>query len=118
MTKFTDLKPADLAKLPALTYDHSCIGTERIYLHLYNKKNMHWYIAEYGSISKKFFGFYENKADGLSSGLCSYDDILYWSKKGGDWEPLVDENWTPKAAKEIPIFVEYIKLMLLQPDLT
>ena len=33
--KFSDLKASDLAKLPALTYDHVCIGEERIYLHLF-----------------------------------------------------------------------------------
>jgi hypothetical protein len=43
--KFSDLKANDLAKLPALTDDHVCIGEERIYLHLFNKKNMHWYLA-------------------------------------------------------------------------
>jgi hypothetical protein len=116
--KFCDLSPRDLAALPALTFDHSCIGQEIIQLHLYNKKNMHWYLSEYGSISKKFFGFFENKADGLTSGQCSYEDILLWAKKGSDWEPLVDESWKPVAAREIPILVEYIKLMILQPDLT
>lgn len=27
-------------------------------MHLYNKKGMNWYLAEYGPISKKFFGFF------------------------------------------------------------
>jgi hypothetical protein len=116
--KFSDLLPKDLSKLPALTFDHSCIGAEIVYMHLYNKKNMHWYLAEYGPISKKFFGFFENKADGLASGQCSYEDILRWAKKGEQWEPLVDEDWKPKAAGDIPILVEYIKMMILQPDLT
>lgn len=116
--KFSDLKANDLAKLPALTYDHSCIGEEIIYLHLYNKKNMQWYLAEYGSISKNFFGFFENKADGLSSGQCSTEEIVYWAKKGEAWEPMVDEDWKPMAAKEIPILTEYVKMMICLPDLT
>jgi len=116
--KFGDLSPGDLAKLPALTYDHSCIGQEIIYLHLFNKKNMHWYLAEYGCIGKKFFGFFENKTDGLTSGQCSIEEILYWAKKGGAWEPMLDEDWKPMIAKEIPILVEYVKLMIYQPDLT
>jgi hypothetical protein len=29
--KFCDLKASDLARLPGLTFDHSCIGTEIIY---------------------------------------------------------------------------------------
>jgi hypothetical protein len=31
---------------------------------------------------------------------------------------MVDEDWKPVAAREIPILVEYIKLMIIQPDLT
>lgn len=116
--KFSDLKASDLARLPALTYDHSSIGTEIIYLHLFNKKNMHWYLAEYGSISRKFFGFYENKSDGICSGQCSAEEIAYWAKKGDAWEPIVDEDWKPVAARDIPILTEYVKLMINQPDLT
>ncbi|MDD1760914.1 MAG: hypothetical protein LUQ59_01650 [Methanothrix sp.] len=115
--KFSDLKPSDLAKLPGLTYDHACIGEEIIYMHLFNKKNMHWYLAEYGPIGRKFFGFFENKVDGLTSGQCNIDEILYWAKKGGAWEPMVDEDWKPMTAKDIPILTEYVKLMICQPDL-
>ena len=81
-----------------------CIGEERIYLHLFNKK--------------KFFRFFENKADGLASGQCSTEDILHWAKKGEAWEPMVDEDWKPMAAKEIPILTEYVKMMICQPDIT
>ncbi|MBN1235887.1 MAG: hypothetical protein JW999_07555 [Methanotrichaceae archaeon] len=116
--KFRDLKPSELTRLPALTYDHSCIGEEIIYMHLFNKKSMHWYLAEYGPIGKKFFGFFENKTDGLTSGQCSIEEILYWAKKGEVWEPMVDDDWKPMAAKDIPILVEYVKLMIIQPDLT
>jgi hypothetical protein len=116
--KFIDLKPGDLAKLPCLDFDHSCIGEERIYLHLYNEKNMHWYLAEYGPINKRFFGFFVNKTDGIASGYCSLDDILSFEKKGGHWRPMVDEEWQPLAAKEIPIMKEYIKLVVTQPDIT
>ncbi len=116
--KFSDLKASDLAKLPALTYDHSLIGEEIIYLHLFNKKKMHWYLAEYGSIGKKFFGFFENKSDGLSSGQCSTEEILYWARKGEAWEPMVDEDWKPMIAREIPILTEYVKMMICQPDIT
>lgn len=115
---FKDLSPKDLCKLPALTFDHSFIGSEIVHMHLYNKQNMHWYLAEYGPINKMFFGFFENKEDGLTSGQCSYESIIRWAKKGGEWEPLVDEDWKPKAAGDIPVLVEYIKLMILQPDLT
>lgn len=115
--KFCDLKASDLARLPGLTFDHSCIGTEIIYMHLFNKKGMHWYLAEYGPIGKKFFGFFENKSDGLTSGQCSIEEILFWAKRGDPWEPMVDEDWKPVAAKEIPILVEYVKLMIYQPDL-
>ena len=115
--KFSDLSSKDLSALPALTFDHSCIGQEVIFMHLYNNKGMNWYLAEYGPIGKRFFGFFENKADGLTSGQCGYEEISIWSKKGSEWEPLVDENWRPVAAMDIPILVEYIKMMILQPDL-
>ena len=31
---------------------------------------------------------------------------------------MVDEDWKPMAAKEVPILAEYVKLMIFQPDLT
>ncbi|MCK9566854.1 MAG: hypothetical protein M0Q43_12505 [Methanothrix sp.] len=115
--KFCDLKASDLAKLPGLSYDHFFIGDEIICMHLINKKNMHWYLAEYGPIGKNFFGFFENKTDGLASGQCSIEEILYWAKKGDAWEPMVDEDWKPMKARDIPILTEYVKLMICQPDL-
>jgi hypothetical protein len=54
----------------------------------------------------------------LTSGQCSIEEILYWARKGEAWEPMVDEDWKPMAAKDIPILIEYVKLMILQPDLT
>ena len=116
--RFRELTPGDLAKLPGLTFDHVCIGEERIYLHLFNQKKMHWYLAEYGPIGKKFFGFYENKSDGLASGFCTLDEILGCGKKGDAWEPMIDEEWKPMAAKEVPILTEYIRMMIIQPDIT
>ena len=116
--KFCDLTPDDLARLPNLSFDHESIGEERIYMHLYNEKKMHWYLAEYGPIGKKFFGFFVNKIDGIASGFCSIDDILSYEKKGGAWVPMVDGDWKPSAAKEIPVMVEYIKLVVYQPDIT
>ena len=118
MMRFEDLTSKDLAKLPGLTFDHYYIGEEMIYMHLFNQKKMHWYLSEYGPINKKFFGFYENKSDGLASGYCTLEDVLNYSKKGGAWEPIVDEDWKPTIAKEIPILTEYIKMMIIQPDIT
>ena len=115
--KFSDLKPSDLTKLPGLAADHFCIGEERIYMHLLNKKKMHWYLAEYGPIGKKFFGFYEDRSNGISSGFCSLEDLLKFCKKGDPWEPIVDENWKPVAAKEIPSLQGYIKMMICPPDI-
>ena len=116
--KFSDLTSKDLARLPSLCFDHCRIGEEIIYLHLYNDKKMDWYLAEYGPINKRFFGFYLNKADGIASGFCHLDEILFYDKKGGKWTPMVDVDWKPMLAREIPILVEYIKLMITQPDLT
>ena len=57
--KFCDLKfGRSWPGSPDLSFDHYCIGEERIYLHLYNEKKMHWYLAEYGPIGKRFFGFF------------------------------------------------------------
>lgn len=115
--KFSELTPGDLAKLPKLSQDHFCIAEERIHLHLYNEKRMNWYLGEYGSIGKRFFGFFEDPSNGMSSGFCSLDDLMKWSRKGGPWEPMVDENWTPVAAKEIPNLQGYIQMMVSPPDI-
>lgn len=115
--KFRDLTPGDLSKLPGLTNDHICIPEERIHLHIYNEKNMHWYMAEYGPIGKRFFGFFEDKSNGIYSGFCSMEDVLKWSRKGGPWEPVVDESWKPMAVKEIPALQGYIKMMVTSPDM-
>lgn len=115
--KFNELTPDDLAKLPCLSQNHYCIAEERIHMHLSNEKKMHWYLAEYGPIGKRFFGFFEDKANGMSSGFCSLEDLMKWSKKGGPWEPIVDESWKPVAAKEIPNLQGYIKMMVSSPDM-
>jgi hypothetical protein len=114
--KFKELNPKDFARLPVISDNYFCIGEERIYIHLYNQKNMHWYLAEYGSIGKKFFGFYENKSDGLTSGFCTVDEILSCGEKGEAWEPLVDESWKPVAAKEIEKLQNHINMMKSPPD--
>jgi hypothetical protein len=114
--KFMDLINSDLSRLPSLMDNHFCIGEERIYLHLWNRKKMHWYISEYDRINQRFFGFYENKSDGISSGLCNVKDILAYSKKGEAWEPLVDDEWKPVAAKEIVSLQGYINMMRCPPD--
>ncbi len=114
--RFIDLTETDFVKIPKLSNDHFCIGVERIYIHLYNQKKMHWYLAEYGPIGKKFFGFYEDKSNGICSGFCTLEDLKKWSEKGSSWEPLVDENWTVVAANEIPSLRGYIQMMIASPD--
>jgi hypothetical protein len=114
--KLRDLTASDLSKIPVLSADHFCIGEERIHLHLSNRKKMHWYMAEYGPIGKKFFGFFEESMNGISSGLCPLDDLVRLSKKGDAWEPVVDEDWKIVAAKEIPSLQGYIKMMICPPD--
>jgi hypothetical protein len=114
--KFTDLASSDLTKLPNLTQYHFCVGVEWIYLHLFNEKNMHWYLAEYGPIGKRFFGFFEDRSNGISSGFLSVEDLMKWSKKGGPWEPMVDESWKPTEAKEIVSLQGYIKMIACPPD--
>ena len=114
--RFKDLSPSDLARLPKLTEDHVAIGEEKILMHLYNRRNMHWYLAEYGPISKRFFGFFEDKSSGLFSGYCVIDVILQYSEKGKDGEPLVDEAWSPVIAKEIEKLKAYITMMSCPPD--
>jgi hypothetical protein len=114
--RFKDLSPADLEKLPKVLSNHFSIGEERIYLHLYNRKKMNWFISEYDPVKKLFFGFYENRADGIASGFCRLEDIVSYSERGGDWEPLVDEGWKPVAAKEIPLLQGYINTVRSPQD--
>jgi hypothetical protein len=114
--KFCDLTASDLSRLPSLSGDHFCIGVERILLHLSNKKKMHWYLAEYGPISKKFFGFFIESTNGISSGFCTHEELLALSRKGEAWELVVDESWKTMAAKEIPSLQGYINMMICPPD--
>jgi len=114
--RFKDLDSSDLSRLPCLMDNHFSIGEERIYLHLWNRKKMHWYISEYDCTNRRFFGFYENKNDGISSGLCSVEDILAYARKGEAWEPMVDEEWRPVAAKEITSLQGYVNMMRCPPD--
>lgn len=111
-----DLSPKDFEKLPIINDDHWSIGEERIYLHLTNSKKMHWYLAEYGPINRRFFGFFENKSDGIASGFCTLDELLSLGKRGEAWEVLVDESWKPTVAKEIVQLKGYINMMRCPPD--
>lgn len=77
---------------------------------------MHWYLAEYGPIGKRFFGFFEDRSNGISSGFCSVEDLMKLCKKGGQWEPQVDENWKPTEAKEVATLQGYIKMVICPPD--
>jgi hypothetical protein len=43
-------------------------------------------------------------------------DILAYTKKGEAWEPMVDEEWKPVAAKEIVSLQGYINMMRCPPD--
>lgn len=114
--RLRDLSQKDFEKLPNVAGDHFCIGEEWIYLHLWNGKKMNWYLAEYGPINKRFFGFFENRSDGISSGFCTLEDLLGYAKRGGSWEVMVDESWKPTVAKEIPQIKGYIDMMRSTPD--
>lgn len=114
--KFKDLSQSDLCRLPKLSDDHVQIGEERIYLHLFNGKKMHWYLAEYGPISGRFFGFFEDWESGLFSGYCTREDILKYSGRGDQWEPLIDERWQIVPAKEIEKLKAHIIMMRSPPD--
>jgi hypothetical protein len=83
---------SELNKLPKISQDHSNLGDEIIYLFLWNLKKMNWYLTEYDPISKKFFGYLEDPGDTLSSGSYSLGEILSHSKRGDDWEPMVERE--------------------------
>ncbi len=53
--RLKDLSPSELGLLPNASSDHSSMGEEMIHFHLFNRKKMNWYLAEYSSISRKFF---------------------------------------------------------------
>lgn len=114
--RLKELSLKDFEKLPTIAGDHFCIGEERIYLHLLNGKKMHWYLAEYGPINRRFFGFFENKSDGIASGFCTLEELLSLGKRGEAWEVLVDDGWKPTMAKEIDPLKGYINMMRCPPD--
>lgn len=113
---FSSLSKGDLARLPRIARFHFNIGEEIIHLHLYNNKQENWFLAEYDPEPGIFFGFFINRADGISSGLRSLDEIASYNKRGAAWEPLVDESWKPVAAKEISSLQGYITMMRCPPD--
>jgi hypothetical protein len=108
--RLKDLSPSELGLLPNASGDHSSMGEEMIHLHLFNRKKMNWYLVEYSSISRKFFGYFENPNDTITSGFYTLESILSYGKKGEDWEPIVDEGWKPILAKDIPRLQGYIEL--------
>jgi hypothetical protein len=114
--KLSELNPDEMTRLPRIS-NRNWIGEEKIYLHLWNSKKMNWFLAEYDSISRKFFGFSENRSDGISWGEFYLDDLLGYAKKGSAWEILVDENWTPVYSKEISALQGYISMILTLPDI-
>lgn len=114
--RLRDLDRKSLSKLPQLSSNHFAVGEERVYLHCYNAKRMNWFLAEYGPIERKFFGFTEDRANGISSGICYLDDILAFDKRGRDWEVWVDCSWKPAKAVEVPLLQGYITLMRTLPD--
>lgn len=106
--RLKDLSPSELGLLPNASGDLSNMGEETIYLHLFNRKRMNWYLAGYSPISRKFFGYLENPSDTMTSGFYTLDDILSYGRNGEDWEPTVDENWKPMQAKDIPLLHGYV----------
>jgi len=114
--KLSELSPEELTRLPRIS-NRNWIGEEKIYLHLYNSKKMNWYLAEYDSISRKFFGFSENRSDGITWGEFYLDDLLMYAKKGSAWEISSNSNWKPVYSKEIPSLQGYIGMIISLPDI-
>ena len=110
--RLKDLSSSELGLLPNTSGDRSSMGEEMIYLHLFNRAKMNWYLAKYSSISRKFFGYFENPKDTITTGFYTLESILSYGKNGDDWEPMVDEDWKPILAKDIlPLkgYIEFIR---------
>jgi hypothetical protein len=105
-----DISLSELEKLPGTSNRHGNMGEELIRLHLWNEKMMHWYLSEYSPINRKFFGYFENSNDTISSGLYTLRGILIYGKKGKDWKPFVDASRKPIVAKDIPKLRAYIEI--------
>jgi hypothetical protein len=113
--KLSELGYEELTRLPRIS-DRNWIGEETIYLHLRNSKKMEWYLAEYDHTRRKFFGFSDNRNEGVYWGLIEIDELLSYGRKGRDWEVLVDADWKPVKSKEIPALQGYIGLLISMPD--
>jgi hypothetical protein len=114
--RLKDLSPSELGLLPNASGDHLSMGEEMIQMHIFNREKMNWYLVEYSSISRKFFGYFENPNDTITSGFYTLESILSYGKKGEDWEPIVDEGWKPILAKDIPRLQGYIEFNRNAPD--
>jgi hypothetical protein len=99
--RLRDISSSELAMLPSISNYHGNMGEELICSHLWNQKRMHWYLSEYSPISRKFFGYFENPNDTISSGLFTLEEILNYGKRGKDWETFVDKSWKPTIAQDI-----------------
>jgi hypothetical protein len=115
-SKLSELTSEELARLPGIS-NRNWIGEEKVYLHLYNSKKMNWYLAEYDPVSRKFFGFSENRSEGIIWGEFYLADLLSLSKKGSSWEILSEGKWTPVYSKEIPSLQGYIGMIISLPDI-
>jgi hypothetical protein len=109
--RLRDISLSELTNLTNISNDHRNMGEELISLHLWNEKGMHWYLHRYSSITRKFFGYFENPNDTISSGSYILEEILNYGKRGKDWEPFVDESWKPVIAKDILKLQAYIELV-------
>jgi hypothetical protein len=114
--KLRELGLEELGKLPSIS-NRNWLGEEKIYIHLWNSKKMNWYLAEFDAASRMFYGFSENRNDGISSGSIYLDELLGYERKGSSWEVLVDSKWKPVYSKDISILQGYINLMTSLPDI-
>jgi hypothetical protein len=93
------------------------LGEEVIRLHCWNHKKMNWYLTEYDIINRRFYGFFESRSEGISSGAYPLEELLSYGRRGEPWEVMVDEGWMPVKAKEIEALKGYISMMTTLPDL-
>ena len=115
--KLSEVSLEEFKRLPRIT-NRNWLGEEWIHIHIWNpKKKMHWYIAEFDPEKLFFYGFAENRSEGITSGNYPLEDLLAYGRKGRDWELQIDENWKPVYSKQIPYVREYVQLMTGLPDI-
>ncbi len=112
--RFRELTPGDLAKLPGLPSITFVLAKRGFTYTFSTRRRCTGIWRSMGPLAKSSSD--STRINQMDLLRVSAHSMKYSAAEKGDaWEPMIDEEWKPIAAKEIPILTEYIKMMIIQP---